>query len=145
MAGLGRTRHLRELIREHGYVMSGRPRGADAASSRLEAAIGRDWVAVGDAAIAFDPLSSQGIFNAMYTGMEAGRALDAALTGDCRALAAYAARIDDIHRHYRRNLAAAYALETRWPGHPFWHRRGDRSEPARGYRPVLARQSRLSP
>jgi flavin-dependent dehydrogenase len=122
--GIARTTHLRELLRSSGYVMAGRPHGADASSSRLDRVVGRGWIAAGDAALAFDPLSSQGIFNAMYTGMQAGRAVDAALSGgDDTALAAYAARVDSIHRHYRHNLAAAYALETRWPDRPFWRRR----------------------
>jgi flavin-dependent dehydrogenase len=121
--GIARTRHLCDVLTASGYVMTGPPRGADASSSRLDQVVGRDWIAAGDAALAFDPLSSQGLFNALYTGMQAGRTLDAALAGDDRALDAFAARIEEIHRHYRHNLAAAYALETRWPDHPFWRRR----------------------
>jgi 2-polyprenyl-6-methoxyphenol hydroxylase-like FAD-dependent oxidoreductase len=123
MAAIARTRHLRDVMRSSGYAITARPRGADASSSRLDRAVGRHWIAAGDAALSFDPLSSQGIFNAMYTGMQAGRALDAALAGDDTALTAYAVRIDEIHRHYRHNLAAAYAMETRWPEQDFWRRR----------------------
>jgi flavin-dependent dehydrogenase len=123
MAGIARTRHLRDVMRSSGYAITARPRGADASSSRLDHVVGRHWIAAGDAALSFDPLSSQGIFNAMYTGMQAGRALDAALAGDDTAVTAYAVRLDEISRHYRHNLAAAYALETRWPDHDFWRRR----------------------
>ena len=43
--------------------------GASAAHSAwLESLIGPGWVAVGDAALACDPLSGQGIFNALYSG-----------------------------------------------------------------------------
>lgn len=123
MAGIARTRHLRAVMRSSGYAITGRPRGADASSSRLDHVVGRNWIAAGDAALSFDPVSSQGIFNAMYTGMQAGRALDAAMAGDDTALAAYADRLEEIHRYYRHNLAAVYALETRWPDRDFWRRR----------------------
>lgn len=123
MNAVSETRHLRTAMAEQPYAMIGRPRSAVASSSRLDRVSGCGWTAAGDAAIAFDPLSSQGLFNALYTGMTAGRAVDAALAGDDTRLAAYAARIDEIHRLYRRNLATAYALETRWPDRPFWRRR----------------------
>ena len=123
MAGIERTRHVRDVLESSGHVMTGRPHGADASSSRLDPVVGQDWIAAGDAALAFDPMSSQGIFHAMYTGMHAGRALDASLSGDDTALTAYALRIDEIDRHYRDNLTAAYALEARWPDHEFWRRR----------------------
>jgi flavin-dependent dehydrogenase len=122
-AAISRTMHLNEVMRRHAYTMIQRPRGADASGSRLDRVSGRNWIAAGDAAITFDPLSSQGIFNALYTGMTAGRAVDAALDGDGAAIDAYGARIDEIERHYLQNLAAAYALETRWIDQPFWHRR----------------------
>lgn len=122
-AGISRTTHLNEVLQRHAYTMIHRPRGADASGSRLDRVSGRNWIAAGDAAITFDPLSSQGIFNALYTGMIAGRAVDAALDGDGAALDAYGPRIDEIERHYLQNLAAAYALETRWIDQPFWHRR----------------------
>jgi len=123
LAGIDRTRHIRDVVRAHGYTLSGSLRGVDAASSRLDIFAGGDWLAVGDAALAFDPLSSQGIFNALYTGMEAGRALDAALSGDEGAVGRYTARLEEIYGAYRRNLLAFYGSETRWPDQPFWRRR----------------------
>src|SRR6185369_17631905 len=102
---------------------SGRVRGVDAASGRLNVFSGDDWLAVGDAALSFDPLSSQGIFNAVYTGMKAGHALHAALAGDEGEIRRYGLQLEAIHRAYRRNLAAFYAHETRWPHHAFWRRR----------------------
>src|SRR5690606_32228802 len=40
-------------------------RGADASGSILTKTEGEDWIAVGDAAITFDPLSAHGILNAL--------------------------------------------------------------------------------
>ena len=70
--------------------MEDRPRGADAGSARLDRFVGDGWVAAGDAALSFDPLSSQGMLTALYTGMKAGQALSAHLAGDGGALEAYA-------------------------------------------------------
>ena len=36
----------------------------------------------GDAALAFDPLAAQGLFNALYTGFAAARAIAAELSGE---------------------------------------------------------------
>lgn len=100
---------------------------------------GGGWLAVGDAAIAFDPLSSQGIATALYTGLVGAEALDAALAGDPRALPSYAARVDSVAAAYERNLRHAYAAETRWPDRPFWSRR-HRSDLSAGVAKSVRRQ-----
>jgi flavin-dependent dehydrogenase len=46
-------------------------RRADASSARLDRAAGEHWVAVGDAAAAFDPVTSQGLANALSTAQVA--------------------------------------------------------------------------
>ena len=122
-AQLQRTTHLRALCAEHGYGQRGRPRGASAASTELDRAAGPHWLAVGDAALAFDPLSSKGIANALYTGQLAAAAILAHTNGDTRATIRYADHLRDIGAVYRRQLRAFYALEMRWPGSLFWKRR----------------------
>ena len=91
--------------------------------SLLEPACGSDWFAIGDAASAFDPLASQGLFHALYTGVEAAKAADCALAGDPSGAAAYRARVAAVWSVYSNRLRATYALERRWPAHPFWQRR----------------------
>ncbi|MDC8012599.1 tryptophan 7-halogenase, partial [Tahibacter soli] len=120
---LGETTHLQALCAAHGYRPNGTPRGADASGGRLDRAAGDGWLAVGDAALAFDPLSSKGIANALYTGLAGARATRAVLAGDEAAAAGYAAHVAAIHAAYRAQLAQIYALETRWPHAPFWRRR----------------------
>jgi flavin-dependent dehydrogenase len=85
---------------------------------------GDDWCAIGDAAIAFDPLSSQGLFNALYTGFRGAEAVALGLSGDAALLIAYRDRLVRIRNAYLRNLGQYYALETRFSDHPFWARRG---------------------
>ncbi|HEX7676976.1 MAG TPA: FAD-dependent oxidoreductase [Thermoanaerobaculia bacterium] len=81
------------------------------------------WLAAGEAAAAFDPLSSMGIGYALISGINAARAADSSLRGNSEHASLY---IEDIRRHYARYLerrAAIYAMETRWPEEPFWARR----------------------
>lgn len=88
------------------------------------AVAGQGWFACGDAAGCFDPLSSQGLFNALYTGLAAGQAADRALSGDPGgAQALHTRRLGDIRSAYRAHLADWYGLERRWPHSLFWTRR----------------------
>ncbi|MFO0734429.1 MAG: tryptophan 7-halogenase [Labilithrix sp.] len=108
-------------------LASGRFRVAEAGGARLDAFVGRGWVAVGDAALAFDPIAAQGIFNALYTGMKAGEAVGAALRGDPSALSAYTTRLEEIRAAYVARSAHVYDLEQRWPDAPFWRLRHGRA------------------
>lgn len=121
-AGLAQAPALATLLAAHGYRPTGRPRGVDAGGARLDPAAGPGWLAVGDAAVSVDPLSSQGLLNALYTGLRGAQAVDRALAGDDDAPADYAARLAEIHRAYRSHHAAYYAAERRWPAEPFWRR-----------------------
>jgi len=99
------------------------PAAAPAHSARLAPVSGDGWLAVGDAAVALDPLSSQGILNALVTGLLGATAVDASLRGQHAALAAYERRLATVWSSYESNRRAAYALERRWPAAPFWARR----------------------
>lgn len=56
--------------------------GGKANSSRAKQITGSNWLAVGDAAIAFDPLSSHGNSNAIYSANFAANAIQSYLTND---------------------------------------------------------------
>src|SRR5207245_744542 len=64
-------------------------------SSRLDRLAGKNWLAVGDAAMAFDPLSSQGVYNALMSGLLAAQATECSLAGDHRELYRYAVAIEN--------------------------------------------------
>ena len=100
-----------------------RPRGAEACGAGLDPVVGDGWIAVGDAALSFDPVSSQGLLDALYTGRAAGRAIDAALSGDPAPLAGYPHRLARIRRAYLEHHRHAYRAEPRWPHRPFWRSR----------------------
>jgi flavin-dependent dehydrogenase len=117
------TRHLSQLCRAHGYEPVGAPHGSDASSATLETFGGAGWIAAGDAALSFDPLSSQGIANAMYTGLRTARVLHAALNGNDALIAGHAEHLRAIYHAYLGHRRETYALEGRWPEAPFWRRR----------------------
>src|SRR6185295_2113136 len=81
----------------------------------LQRAAGPGWVAVGDAARAYDPLSGSGVVHALRDGVTAAAAVVAALDGDDAALLAYADAIAARFVRYLGDRAAYYRCERRWP------------------------------
>lgn len=78
---------------------------------------------IGDPALAFDPLSSQGILTALYGGLCAAGAIGAELAGMPGRVAAFAEELDRVRATYRRNRQRIYAEERRWADLDFWRRR----------------------
>lgn len=127
LAALDNTVHV---LRSADPTLTCAPATTAAHGARLAPAVGEDWLAVGDAALAFDPLSSQGMLNALVTGLQGATAVDARLRGDDGAIAAYERRLLGVWSAYELNRARAYALERRWPDAEFWARRAGRHAPA---------------
>jgi flavin-dependent dehydrogenase len=97
-------------------------------SSRLADVVGPGWLAVGDAALAHDPLSSQGIASALLLGLAAADAIRDHLDGRPGALIPYQNLVQRLSDEYQRGLAYYYRQERRWPDAPFWARRlGERA------------------
>jgi flavin-dependent dehydrogenase len=120
-ARLQQTTHTRARL--HAYDLQAVPRVVAANSSRLDGVSGRGWLAVGDAAMAFDPLSSQGLMQALASGMRAGEALNSRFAGDLAAMCEYDIEANDVFRKYLRLRAIYYSREQRWPQSDFWQRR----------------------
>jgi len=89
----------------------------------LEAAAGENWLAAGDAALAFDPIAAQGLFNALYLGLAAAEAAQRWFDGEVDALPGYAAEVGRIRDIYVNNRAGFYRQEIRWADRRFWKRR----------------------
>jgi flavin-dependent dehydrogenase len=99
------------------------PRVVAACSARSPVVAGGNWLAVGDAAAAFDPLSSQGLAWALESGLMAAAAIDEHLRGDQTALPAYASQVESEFIQYLEMRAHYYGRERRWPDSTFWQRR----------------------
>lgn len=106
--------HTRARIAEHGYRLTAPPRWVDAGSARLDRLAGDGWVAIGDAALALDPLSSHGIAAALHGGILAAEAI---VAGDS---SRYVAALERMWSGYSSMRRAFYAAEGRWPHSRFW-------------------------
>ena len=94
-----------------------------AESSRLDRIVGDGWIALGDAAAAYDPLSSHGVVAAMGSGFYGGHAIADLLAGREEAGDAYLDVMQRTYGGYLDLLRERYAAERRFPGSPFWRRR----------------------
>jgi flavin-dependent dehydrogenase len=113
----------RERVAGAGYQHGGRSGIVAAGTAILMPINGPGWLAVGDAACSYDPLSSHGIVSAMAGGLSAASAIQAQLNGMPDALGVYR---ELQHRSFERYLwmwRGFYAEEQRWAEQPFWQRR----------------------
>jgi flavin-dependent dehydrogenase len=100
------------------------------ASSSCRASIaGEGWLAVGDSASSYDPLSGRGILKALRQATNAAIAVDGFLRGEIGLLADYAALIRREFDAYVLERRVHYAAETRWTGREFWDKRCRLNEP----------------
>jgi flavin-dependent dehydrogenase len=118
---LHRARHTRK--RFSNLELSAAPRLLSANSARLTTVCGNGWIAVGDAAVTYDPLSAQGILKAMESGQRSAMAIEQHLAGNNQAWAIYQQITDVIFCQYLQLQHFYYQRETRWPSHAFWQRR----------------------
>jgi flavin-dependent dehydrogenase len=110
------------VLREDALVVRTAP------SALLQPPGEENWLAVGDAAPTYDPLSSQGIHKALTDGIEAAEVIGAMLTAGRDNTTAYTARVTSVFHEYRRNRNHFYTAEHRWSSSPFWQRRTRRSD-----------------
>lgn len=101
---------------EHLYIHS-------ASSHRLRPVIGPRWVAVGDAAASFDPLSSLGIGHALSSGIQGARIVDARMEGDHELADAFTFDVARFADEFLERRSAIYQTEQRWPQSEFWRSR----------------------
>jgi flavin-dependent dehydrogenase len=121
------------LLEAEGYRPCGTIRGAPANSQRLRDFCGDAWMAVGDAAQAYDPLSSQGIDKALKTASHAGHMIHYALTDrpqdtvELDSRSPYLYRYDEQQRQlwqtYLSQRDYYYGIQPRWSDQLFWQRR----------------------
>jgi flavin-dependent dehydrogenase len=84
-----------------------------------------DWLPVGDAAIAFDPVSGNGLAFALRSALEATAVFGAARGGRFEWFERYRAGVRDVYIQHLARRAELYAAVRRWPGSRFWARPRD--------------------
>jgi flavin-dependent dehydrogenase len=120
---LSQTQYIRQWLSTAGYEMDQLPQIRAAGTSWLSQLSGVGWVAAGDAALAFDPLSSHGIASALWGGDKVGEAAALYLSGDPSLLLAYEDTLQSVIQDYQHQRWTMYAREQRWPQAPYWTRR----------------------
>jgi flavin-dependent dehydrogenase len=109
-----------------------------ARSHCLDTVCGARWVAVGDAASSWDPLSSAGILKALRTGKLGAFAILDAIRGIDGGFAKYRRLVAAEYLRYQQDRRDVYQMEQRWSRSPFWQRR---HQPEQIEAPVALRQS----
>ena len=118
---LAKTKHTQARVGQ--AALDSKPRVVAANSSRLDRIADGNWLAAGDAAMAFDPLSGQGVYKALESALRASEAIDRHRKGEASALGDYAKATRRDFERYQITKSAFYSTEQRWPGSTFWERR----------------------
>lgn len=92
-------------------------------SLRGECSSAEQWMAVGDSAASYDPLSGWGVGKALSQSALAADAVGQWLRGDPSGLVDYEARVRLEYQAYASQRRAYYELERRWPQSEFWRKR----------------------
>jgi flavin-dependent dehydrogenase len=123
---LAKTKHIKKLV-QGAKVTAPHPwvRPAYSQSTAFETL--PNFLAIGDAACAFDPISSMGIGFALSSGCHAASLITASLTeADCnqqQLTKQFQIDLDNQFNHYLTLRQQFYQQEGRWQQAPFWQRR----------------------
>ena len=98
-----------DRLRSSGFEMLEPARFVAADSGILERLTGKGWLAVGDAAMTYDPLASHGLMMSMVSGRDAAHAIQAAMGGQHDAFEAYGQRLYQAFMAYSELRAQFYS------------------------------------
>ena len=87
---------------------------------------GENWIRVGDAAMAVDPLSGNGIFQSLSSALQAPAVINTLLRKPERSLLAqrfHQRRVEQLFLRFASIGRDFYGDEQRWPDQPFWQAR----------------------
>lgn len=119
---LSETRLIQSVLESGSYKRISKVHVASASSTRLTSFCRRSWLAAGDAAMSFDPLSSRGIFQAMASASNAAAALIEQNSGRSLAFHNYDEQMNQHYEDYLAELPRKYETEGSFTSE-FWQRR----------------------
>jgi flavin-dependent dehydrogenase len=113
------------LTSERATAMNKQPRIhiVSAASMVRHPVTGPNWIAAGDAALAFDPLSGLGIYKTIESGLRSSAAVVCCFEGDRSGMVEYENWTAEGFQSYLSMRRQFYGCVQRWPGSRFWQRR----------------------
>jgi flavin-dependent dehydrogenase len=122
MRALGATQHVRRAVGNAQPIGTPALRPAGSRHSTHDTSL--PLLCVGDGACCFDPVSGQGLFKALRSGIFGAYAIgDFLCREDAAGLKRYRRFVADEFAAYRTTLSEYYGQERRWAERPFWHRR----------------------
>ena len=97
-------------------------RTTDASMIRGQKAVKENLLAVGDAAISFDPLSSQGIYFALYSGIKAAEAIIMSVNDSFQtdAFSQYQTQVNHVFEAVQQQRIYFYKSEYRFASNEYW-------------------------
>lgn len=120
---LSQTKHLKHSI--SGLTsQSSKLYIRDAASKITDTSHKANFIAIGDAAVSFDPISSMGIGFAMTSGCHAALLVSTQLEDNSSLTSSqYQRDLENQFKQYLQTKKNYYLQEKRWSTSPFWSRR----------------------
>jgi len=110
-AVLSNTKYLKDFLSDE---LDRKVVGGKANSSRASQIAGSNWLAIGDAAIAFDPVSSHGVSNAIYCANAASGAIQSRIKKDAIApFKDYDDTLCQVFNAYLKQKSRLYDTENR--------------------------------
>ena len=100
-----------------------KPKIVAAHTQQLSRVVGEKWLAVGDACVSYDPLSSLGIFKSLSTSRYAAYAILDYTKNNYSGLLKYQKIMDQETLAYHQKKHAYYLEEKRFKNSAFWERR----------------------
>lgn len=104
----------------------GQPHGRTSTPILCEESLGHNWLRVGDAAMAVDPLSGNGIFQALSSALQAPAVINTLIQHPERQSLAeqfYQDRVSGLFYRFARIGRDFYGMEQQWLNNPFWQAR----------------------
>ena len=121
---LQEAHHTHQRISQHDSHFYAPPQFVSADTSILEQTYGVGWIAIGDAAMTYDPVSSHGILMAMTSARDAIKAIVQYHNGRQDAFVAYNALLWASFEQYRIQRKQLYRSEQRFQESSYWLERG---------------------
>jgi flavin-dependent dehydrogenase len=117
------TQHISKRIIPF-YSMIEEPKVVLSNTSILDKLVGKNWLSVGDAAVAHDPISSYGLMWSLRSSINAALTVTTDLNGDDSntALGKYEKKIKLEFSHFIDRLKNIYRRENRYPQSKYWNR-----------------------
>lgn len=121
------TQQISYWLDDADFIVDQPPQLTSAATRWLSSAAGvyegAGWASIGDAAVAFDPLSAHGMTTALWAAARAPDLVSAYMAQDYSVLEQYATAVALGRDNYLEQRNTIYSQEKRYLSQPFWQRR----------------------